>query len=183
MDIDNSLNEVIDRVVEEIISVCNRKDLPRTTKLVLVRHSVYYAIEKSKMNTCNTDFVRDEKIDFDAFVDFFNATTGGVFGGVRKPLGNTRKRMLNARVKERGKLALIEVIKTATESDFLKGDNKQGFVASLDWIIKPNNFEKILSGNYNRNGKNRQGSAQASGADQGLAENIMQGYNRGITES
>lgn len=40
-------------------------------------------------------------------------------------------------------------------SDFLMG-RKTDFLASLDWIAKPQNFQKIMNGNYvNRNGKRR----------------------------
>lgn len=87
-------------------------------------------------------------IDFKKLVDFFNSETGGVFGTVRYPISDSRKRLVNARIKEHGKDRFVEVVRKAVASDFLKGQSNRGFVASFDWIIKPTNFEKILSGNY-----------------------------------
>jgi hypothetical protein len=44
--------------------------------------------------------------------------------------------------------------KTVKESDFLMGRTKTPFTASLDWIVRPTNFTKILNGNYkNKNDK------------------------------
>jgi hypothetical protein len=92
--------------------------------------------------------VRHEDIDFDKLVDWFNSTTQGVFGDIRAPLGETRKTLIRARVREFGKDAFQEVVKNAMQSAFLRGQNPRGFTASLDWLIKPSNFEKVLSGNF-----------------------------------
>jgi len=40
------------------------------------------------------------------------------------------------------------LFKSIKESDFLMGRTKTPFQASLDWIVKPTNFTKILNGNY-----------------------------------
>jgi hypothetical protein len=92
---------------------------------------------------------QSERIDYRKFVAWFNETTRGVFGTLRYPVGDKRQASLRARVREHGKEALFEVIMQACESDFLKGENKNGFVATLDWMVKPSNFNKIMSGNYN----------------------------------
>ena len=89
-----------------------------------------------------------EKFDYKKFVDWFNSETQGVFGIVKYPLGDKRKASIRARVREHGKKSFFEVIKRAKESDFLKGQSQNGFTATLDWLIKPANFEKVLSGNY-----------------------------------
>lgn len=91
---------------------------------------------------------KENGIDFKELVDFFNETTQGVFGTIRPLLGATRKAMLKARIAEFGKDAYYEVVRMAMESDFLKGQNDKGWRASFDWLIKPLNFEKVLSGNY-----------------------------------
>jgi len=92
----------------------------------------------------------EETVDYKKFVEFFNAQTNGAFGIAKYPLGEKRKASIRARVREHGKQTLFDVIKKASESDFLKGNGQRGFVATLDWIIKPTNFEKILSGNYEK---------------------------------
>lgn len=89
---------------------------------------------------------KKESVDYDKLVDFFNATTGGIFGVLQKPLGDMRRKMVRARIQQHGKKAFEEVIRKAVNSDFLRGQN--GFTATFDWLIKPTNFEKVLSGNY-----------------------------------
>ena len=48
----------------------------------------------------------------------------------------------------------MEVIKQAAKSDFLNGRNDRGWIADFDWLMRPNNFVKVLEGNYNNNDKN-----------------------------
>lgn len=96
-----------------------------------------------------------EHIDYSELVKFFNEETKGVFGTVRTPLSDSRKGMINARIKSYGKKTFADMIHRAYQSDFLKGQNKKGWTASFDWLIKPTNFEKVISGNYdNKNSRN-----------------------------
>lgn len=93
-------------------------------------------------------------IDYDKLIDFFNEETKGVFGTIRKPISDKRKKMVRARISEYSKAEFVEVIKKANQSNFLKGDSGK-FVMTFDWMIRPTNFEKILSDNYkNRDEKN-----------------------------
>lgn len=59
-----------------------------------------------------------------------------------------RGRQLNARLKEYGVDAVVEVISSVAKCPFLKGENDKGWEATFDWIIRPNNFAKVQSGNY-----------------------------------
>jgi len=81
-------------------------------------------------------------------IDFFNEKTKGVFGTVRLPLSEKRRSMLRGRINEHGKDAFFRVVELAMQSSFLKGQNSRGWAATFDWLIKPTNFEKVLSGNY-----------------------------------
>lgn len=90
----------------------------------------------------------EEKIDYKKLVDYFNSATQGVFGIIRYPLGDNRKKMLKARFATHGKHSFMEVVEKAMASDFLKGQNNKNWCATFDWLIKPSNYEKVLSGNY-----------------------------------
>lgn len=104
---------------------------------------------------CGTSQSHAEHIDYSELVKFFNEETKGVFGTVRTPLSDSRKGMINARIKSYGKKTFADMIHRAYQSDFLKGQNKKGWTASFDWLIKPTNFEKVISGNYdNKNSRN-----------------------------
>ena len=71
--------------------------------------------------------------------------------------GTRRSEHLKARVREYGREAVFQMIDKAAGSQFLNGYNKKGFTATFDWLILPNNFIKVLEGNYNieNNGTNR----------------------------
>ena len=69
---------------------------------------------------------------------------------VREVTGESKRGgMLRARVKEHGVNGVLEAIENVRKSDFLKGQNAKGFVITFDWFVKPNNFIKVLEGNYN----------------------------------
>jgi len=59
-----------------------------------------------------------------------------------------RKSNLHARIKEHGVEAIYKMIDQVKNSSFLRGNNKQSWTANFDWCIRPNNFVKILEGNY-----------------------------------
>lgn len=60
----------------------------------------------------------------------------------------TRYRQLKARIKSYGLDGVISAIEKIKTSSFLQGDNTRNWVISFDWFIKPNNFPKVLEGNY-----------------------------------
>ena len=59
-----------------------------------------------------------------------------------------RYKMLKARINEFGIEKVIESIESINNSDFLKGQNDRAWIITFDWFIKPNNFTKVLEGNY-----------------------------------
>lgn len=58
-----------------------------------------------------------------------------------------RYQMLRARINEHGLDTVIKAIKSIDNSKFLKG-YVSDFRITIDWFIKPNNFIKVLEGNY-----------------------------------
>lgn len=59
-----------------------------------------------------------------------------------------RYNMLKARINEHGLDTVIKAIKSIDNSKFLEG-YVSDFRITIDWFIKPNNFIKVLEGNYN----------------------------------
>jgi hypothetical protein len=57
----------------------------------------------------------------------------------------------------------------------------RGFVAKFDWMIRPNNFQKIIEGNYDNRKKGYNASNETS--DEELMFYIKQGIARGIEEN
>jgi hypothetical protein len=60
-----------------------------------------------------------------------------------------RSKMLKARIKEHSMDAIYKAIDNVGKSSFLRGQNDKGWMASFDWVFLPNNFIKVLEGNYN----------------------------------
>ena len=91
-----------------------------------------------------------ENFDFSGFADFFNSEMdkhSAVIPRITKITG-IRKQMVTARCREFSKSDLAVVVRKAAASDFLNGKNTRGFTADFNWIFRPNNFPKILEGNY-----------------------------------
>lgn len=139
-----------------------------------------YSLRSSNELLCGTSQSHEERIDYRNLVSFFNDNTKGVFGTIRYPLSDKRKGMINARIKEHGKRAFVEMIRKAYESDFLKGQNPRNFTATFDWLIKPANFEKVISGNYDN--KNSGAHVSNDDGDDDLMRHIAEGIARGNFE-
>lgn len=62
--------------------------------------------------------------------------------------GTKRCASLVARLKEYSEEDVLTAIRNCRDSRFLRGYNAKGWVITFDWLIKPNNFPKVLEGNY-----------------------------------
>ncbi|WP_075780063.1 hypothetical protein [Marinitoga sp. 1137] len=72
-------------------------------------------------------------------------------------LNETRKKYIRARWKEHPDLKFWEnYFKSVEESDFLTGranyGNRNPFIADLEWLMRPNNFAKVIEGKYKNRG-------------------------------
>ena len=54
----------------------------------------------------------------------------------------------------------VRLFTMVQESAFLTGDNKRGWKASFDWLMKPSNMAKVLEGNYANGGTLRDTAAE-----------------------
>lgn len=95
-----------------------------------------------------------EKIDYNAIMRKFNEADKGRIPNIEK-MTDARKTAIRTRVKDFGLDSIDRVISAISASDFLKGNDKEGWFANFDWIFKPANYAKILEGNYaNKKKKN-----------------------------
>ena len=62
--------------------------------------------------------------------------------------GTNRYKLLNARIKEYGIDNVLKAIDNINYSSFLRGQSKSNWIITFDWLIRPNNFIKVLEGNY-----------------------------------
>lgn len=96
---------------------------------------------------------REEEVanhDFDEIISFFNEQMKGK--GIQQVAIITLERRLafERLMSQTGvnKECVKQAIKNASESDFLNGKGPKGWVASFDWMMIPQNFQKVLENNY-----------------------------------
>lgn len=65
-----------------------------------------------------------------------------------------RCQLLKGRIREYGIDEVLNAINNVRKSDFLRGENNHGWMITFDWFVKPNNFMKVLEGNYNKEKRN-----------------------------
>ena len=131
---------------------------------------------------------KTDDINLIAFMEFFNKTMqehGAQIPTITQISGK-RKQALLARLKQHGKEALRKAVINAATSTFLNGGGSKPFVASFDWIMKPNNFPKVLEGNYSYdlspNNNSSHGTGQQLTAQQRIDAELERGaeYAKGI---
>lgn len=101
-----------------------------------------------------------DEFDEDEFMAFFNNTVKGSSIPSVRSITKQRKASIKARQKEYGPEALRVVVQKAANSTFLNGGGNHSFIASFDWIFRPNNFPKVLEGNYDNHNLDNHGPKQ-----------------------
>lgn len=96
---------------------------------------------------------REEEVanhDFDEIISFFNQQMKGK--GIQQVaiITSERRQAFERLMAQTGvnKDTLKQAIRNAAESDFLNGKGPKGWVASFDWMMMPQNFQKVLENNY-----------------------------------
>lgn len=102
------------------------------------------------------DLSSQESVDFVGLMKFFNRTmdeAGAIIHRCKSCDGN-RREFVRARIREHGLDAVYEMITKASQSDFLNGKSRSGWVADFTWLFRPSNFQKVLEGNYDNRKNN-----------------------------
>ena len=84
-------------------------------------------------------------------LEFWNAEANPKLARVRAMTSN-RKTALRARLKEHSLAEMQEAIRRMGASSFCLGGGSQGWVADLDWLLKPGTVAKVLEGKYDDRG-------------------------------
>ena len=92
---------------------------------------------------------KDNNISKDIFINKVVSEWNSIGVSPIKLIRGTRQKMLNARIKENSEEGVLQAINNIKHSDFLKGQNKNSWVITIDWFLKPNNFIKVYEDNYN----------------------------------
>jgi dephospho-CoA kinase len=120
----------------------------------IIASGVAHTREEEVANRCEMEEVRclkdNNKDSFDEIVAFFNEKMKGK--GIQQVaiITSERRQAFERLMSQTGvnKDTLKQAIKNAAESDFLNGKGPKGWVASFDWMMVPQNFQKVLENNY-----------------------------------
>ena len=127
--------------------------IPREDKIRLDKNSIKVLDKSNTMSDFSspTEKTTSKKpSDIDKVVESWNELSAKGLNKVTKinPTTN-RGKMLKARLKEYSLDDVLKAIDNVKQSDFLLGNNNRGWMITFDWFVKPNNFVKVLEGNYN----------------------------------
>jgi hypothetical protein len=116
--------------------------------------------ENSRLNISaeligGTGVPRAAKSDYEQVIDAWNGNK--YLPKVQRIAPNTQRHtMLKTRIKEYGLASVLQAIDNISRSDFLQGlacgAKNTAFLITFDWFVKPNNFPKVLEGNYANKG-------------------------------
>ena len=93
----------------------------------------------------------ENDIDFDLILKLYHDLCPNM-ARVEK-LTDQRKGFIRARFAEYGIEKITTVLRTAGESEFLNGHNEKVWKADFEWLMRPNNFIKVLEGKYHNRTK------------------------------
>jgi len=143
---------------------CNRKKRVRSTRYTDAQPCVQSYPDRRSLEESRGEESREDYVSKDTFVNGEAADTKSIpvklafehYNIAAKELGlpvaqtltADRRRKLRARLVEHGldnwDAALIEIEK----SEFLRGGGNTGWRASLDFLLQPSSFNKVLEGGY-----------------------------------
>lgn len=95
-----------------------------------------------------------ENISIPKFIKFWNKMVANTIIPQLASIEGERRTMLQARLKTYGKQAIFTAVEKMVASDYLTGRSDKSWTnCNFNWFVRPNNFPKILEGNYdNKNG-------------------------------
>lgn len=103
----------------------------------------------------------DRDDDIASIVDAWNSLPDIIPNVTKITNGSTRHKLLAKRIRDYSVDDIIRAIKNIRESDFLQGGNDRGWTITFDWFVKPENFQKVLDGNYASHPKQTKSTRQA----------------------
>ena len=133
------MDKIREQTRKRVAKYRERKALEDSNVTVTLRN----ATDKNKNKNKN----KISSSQFDYIISEWNSLDENISNIQSINQGTTRYKLLKARENEYGKDKIIEAIRRINNSSFLKGYEKSWKI-TFDWFIKPNNFIKVLEGNY-----------------------------------
>ena len=130
-----------------------------TNDTILLTRETQVRLGKDRIGIDKDIIVSDDTIcrtDVQRVVEAWNQL--GVNPISRMTSTSTRYKMISARIKEYGIDDVLKAIQKINSITFLKGGGNRGWMIDFEWFARPNNFPKVLEGQYDD--KNKSGSLE-----------------------
>lgn len=148
---DDILNDTLDNILNSTIKHSDNQRLEESKNILndTSNNTLNHNSKKEilKRNIKNNIYISKDiyvSTDVDLVIEKWNSLNLSKIISIK---GN-RLKMLNARIKEYEIGGILTAIKNIEKSNFLKGQNNKNWIITFDWFIRPNNFIKVLEGNY-----------------------------------
>lgn len=129
-----------------------RNEITQSQKPIPIKYPIEYPIDNKSFDKSNDMSNSDSWTSrIQRVVESWNtmASSVGLPCLTKVSAGSERYKRLRSRLSEFGDDAFSQCIENVRNSDFLRNAN----FFSFDWMIRPNNFPKVLEGNYNDRNK------------------------------
>lgn len=122
---------------------------PNGSKKTLIEEN---KTEENKTEQNNSIKEAKASLCYAPVVDAWNSLPEGIakINGIVKE--STREKLLTKRIRDYSMDSVMDAIEKVRQSKFLQGVNNKGWSITFDWFVKPNNFQKVLDGNYDERG-------------------------------
>ena len=95
---------------------------------------------------------------YDSVVAVWNDLPEPISKITRITKGSSREKKLHKRILDYGEDTVLTAIQNIKKSSFLQGGGSKGWVVTFDWFVSPENFVKVLEGNYSDQAKQKTGN-------------------------
>ena len=107
-------------------------------------------LDKDKEKDINDLIVSKDTIrqtDVQRIIDEWNTLEEFGINPVKR-MTSKREQAVKARIRQNHMDDILEAIENIRHSSFLQGQNKEGWMITFDWFLKPGNFAKVFEGSY-----------------------------------
>ncbi len=114
-------------------------------------------LDKDKEKDINDLIVSKDTIrqtDVQRIIDEWNTLEEFGINPVKR-MTSKREQAVKARIRQNHMDDILEAIENIRHSSFLQGQNKNGWMVTFDWFLKPGNFAKVFEGQYADKSTNR----------------------------
>jgi len=126
--------------VTELSQGCNQTITPPCDQTITQNNTSINNLSNNSKEEVEEEKSQNHKIILDAWNELPIASITGIRG--------KRLDALRARLKEYSQDDILKAIDLIKKCPFLLGDNQRNWQITFDWFLKPNNFPKVLEGNY-----------------------------------